>query len=788
MGGIKNKLSKLSNKVKNLLTNNRFLPLDGEGGRRSLPDKVTKAKSFCFTNTPHPMATPSALPAVGEGNNKPPFRKRRQMKSNRISIGGFDRLVRITKYTSLACLTLAILSTLVLNIISSYSYSKVNSNAEPVSNSSTSTLANTANTELDPTGISISISSYSSSSSTGSNDPNLSLSIPQGGGIATGRHTVEVSTGSSVIGYELQLSSNNDETALVNNDASSTSDSDSKPTIPTIAGQLYNPSILADKTYGYTLNNIDSSSGDSSLITSNIWIGLKPKTNPDTIDTVDDTELTIGQVNETSHNVYYGVNVQSPVELRAGEYSRQVVYTVVGELMPAPEVDSATPNVYKIDSIKKIQLVEFDLHALMSSGTVYQYKNGISQFFKLDNRIVDFATYSSTGFSSMVTVASNGQVYSFGKNNYGQLGNGTTVDVDKTSPANITSNFGSTVKRVFAGDYYYAALTEDGHVYMWGYGTRGNLGTGNSDNQSTPVDITANFSAIDGSIIDVVLTHDSRSAITFALTDTGHVYGWGCGENGALGTGKDQYEYYPVDITPNFDLDSGETIIQVVADGGNGNRGHGLALTDQGRVFAWGDNRDGELGDGSTTDSYLPKDITGNFELTGDDKIISIGAGVNRSYAVSVNGVVYRWGDDITVPTVISGDGKFIGINTSDVVFTTGVRPATSLLDGGGSVYAVDDNHPFLSGQNITNKFISEPLITLTGSNFTNVNNVYIDLNADGIMQSNEQCTDLIVNSDTELTCNVPTDNNIATGDYTMYIETPYNYTTTTFRYENYGE
>ena len=716
---------------------------------------------------------------------------------------------RITKYLGIACLSIAILSTLILNIANSYSSSKIESNAEPVSNSSASTLANT---ELDPTGISISISSYSSSSSTGSNDSNLSLSIPQGDGIATGRHTVEVSTGSSVIGYELQLSSNGDETALVNNDASSTSDSGSKPVIPTTTGTVDNPSILADKTYGYTLTDLSSGGAyggnddvsnaysDNPAVNTAIWSGLQPSTSPVTIATVD--KLTAGQVNETTHNIYYGVNIQNPVELRAGEYSRQVVYTVVGELMPAPEVDSTAPNVYKIDSIKKIQLVDTALYALMSSGTVYRY-GSISQFFKLDSRIVDFATYDTNDFSSMVFATGNGQVYSFGKNNYGQLGNGTTVDVDKTSPANITSNFGSTVKRVFAGDYYYAALTEDGRVYMWGYGARGNLGTGNSDNQSTPVDITANFSAIDGSIIDVVLTHDSRSAITFALTDTGHVYGWGCGENGALGTGDSQIEYYPVDITPNFDLDSGETIIQVVADGGNGNRGHGLALTDQGRVFAWGDNRNGALGDGSTTDSYLPKDITGNFELTGDDKIISIGAGVNRSYAVSANGVVYRWGDgDAMIPTVISGDGKFIGINTSDVVFTTGSRPVTSLLDGGGSVYAVSNNYPsFLSGQNITNKFISEPLITLTGSNFTNVNNVYIDLNADGIMQSNEQCTDLTVNSDTELTCNVPTDNNIATGDYTMYIETPYNYTATTFyietpynytattfRYENYGE
>ena len=59
----------------------KFLPLDGEGGRRSLPDEVTKAEGFCFTNTPHPMATPSALPAVGEGNDGSIYR------GDRVAIG-----------------------------------------------------------------------------------------------------------------------------------------------------------------------------------------------------------------------------------------------------------------------------------------------------------------------------------------------------------------------------------------------------------------------------------------------------------------------------------------------------------------------------------------------------------------------------------------------------------------------------------------------------------------------------------------------------------------------------
>ena len=93
--------------------------------------------------------------------------------NSRISIGGFDRVSKFTKYTSLACLTLAILSTLVLNIVSSYSSSKVNSNAEPVGNPSV--LANDStcdpNNTNAPSCISMSISSHSATGDT--NDGNL---------------------------------------------------------------------------------------------------------------------------------------------------------------------------------------------------------------------------------------------------------------------------------------------------------------------------------------------------------------------------------------------------------------------------------------------------------------------------------------------------------------------------------------------------------------------------------------------------------------------------------------
>ena len=109
MGGIKNKLSKLSN-------------------------KITQGS---------PWVRGAASRRLAEGS---------------LSTG--LNLTTLTKYLGIACLSLTILSTLILNIVSSYSSSNINSNAEPVSNSPTPTLANTT---LDPASISISISSYPSS-------------------------------------------------------------------------------------------------------------------------------------------------------------------------------------------------------------------------------------------------------------------------------------------------------------------------------------------------------------------------------------------------------------------------------------------------------------------------------------------------------------------------------------------------------------------------------------------------------------------------------------------------
>lgn len=253
----------------------------------------------------------------------------------------------------------------------------------------------------------------------------------------------------------------------------------------------------------------------------------------------------------------------------------------------------------------------------------------------------------------------------------------------------------------------------------------------------------------------------------------------------------------PIEITDRFNLNSSsERVVNLQAGNGSvGSTAYVLSLTNVGHVFAWGINEYGQLGDGSGGTDYAysgskssPVDITDYFDLSDGEMVKRIMVGrESSSYATTNFGRVFGWGAwywSRTVQTTpIDITDKF---PNSDIVQFAHNQP----------VYALDDNGKIYSSSNDANAVWSvlpdpgyvSPNITITGSNFTNVNNIYIDLNADGTMQSSEQCTDLTVNSDAELTCNVPTDNSISTGDYTMYIETPYNYTTTTFRYENHKE
>ena len=302
-------------------------------------------------------------------------------------MGGITTTISKVKYIGIASLTIAILSILILNIISSYSSSNVRTNAtnaEPTT-SDTSALAS-----IDPTAISISISSHSATGD--SNDGNLSLSIPQGGGLVAGRHTVSVNVGSEISKYSVYLNGgdNQNNTDLVNHLA------DSLPNTGSLATSISSLSWSEGSYFEYPANFPMYDNG---------WGVALPDSYPGVYSTKDSYEkiivdpikgtegaplylfsgmppLSVGQIDnggvgnaitrnktaESSVDVYYGVKVDNPSTMLAGDYTTNVIYTVVAELK-APSIDSVSPNPIRTGSSNRITL-EGDNLDIVSKVTI----------------------------------------------------------------------------------------------------------------------------------------------------------------------------------------------------------------------------------------------------------------------------------------------------------------------------------------------------------------------------------------------------------------------------------
>ena len=349
MGGIKNKLNKLSNKT-----------LFKLGSRLPSFSQPSKMPDWQISD----ICKPSHLGLYA---------------SKTI---GSPRPITLAKYTGIACLAIAILSTLVLNIVSSYSLSKVNSKAEPVSNSNAnvSTLAdNEASTNaLDPTSISISISISSHSATGDANDGNLSLSIPQGGGLVAGRHTVSVNVGSEIAKYSVYLNGgdNQNNTDLVNHLADSLPNTGSLATsIPSLSwsggsGFEYHPTNFPMYGNGWGVALPDSYPGTYSAKDSYekiivdpikgtegapayLFSGIPPLSDGQSGD--GGNRIATNKTTATSVDVYYGVKVDNPSTMLAGDYTTNVVYTVVAELK-TPSISGVSPNPIRTGTTNKITL------------------------------------------------------------------------------------------------------------------------------------------------------------------------------------------------------------------------------------------------------------------------------------------------------------------------------------------------------------------------------------------------------------------------------------------------
>jgi alpha-tubulin suppressor-like RCC1 family protein len=219
-----------------------------------------------------------------------------------------------------------------------------------------------------------------------------------------------------------------------------------------------------------------------------------------------------------------------------------------------------------------------------------------------------------------LALKSDGTVWAWGANYLGQLGDGTTTA--SLVPKQILSSSLSEVIAITAGYYHSLALKSDGTVWTWGKNSNGQLGDGTTTNILVPKQVLSGVIAI-----------AAGAFYSLALKSDGTVWGWGYNSDGELGDGTTTASLVPKQI-----LSSSFSGVIAIATGTY----HSMALKSDGTVLAWGSNSNGQLGDGATTDSLVPKQISSS-SLSG---VNAIAAGAYHSLALKSDGKVWAWGNN----------------------------------------------------------------------------------------------------------------------------------------------
>lgn len=256
---------------------------------------------------------------------------------------------------------------------------------------------------------------------------------------------------------------------------------------------------------------------------------------------------------------------------------------------------------------------------------------------------------TAQGVSHTLGLAANGTVYAWGSNSSGQLGTNNTTD--SSSPvAVVTSGTpmdGKKIVFIAAGHLNSYAIDEYGNVYTWGKNSRGALGDGTTQDRLKPVAVATSGTPMDGKkIIAVAPSYTQDNSINthvLALSVGGEVYSWGSGDYGSLGRGSTTASSVPVAVTTSGTPMAGEKIIKISA-GPN----YSVALSDDGSVYTWGGgwsgNPVGRLGDGSNTQRLVPVAVTTAGTPMAGKKIIDVAAGAGGVVALSDGGKLYSWG------------------------------------------------------------------------------------------------------------------------------------------------
>jgi alpha-tubulin suppressor-like RCC1 family protein len=231
----------------------------------------------------------------------------------------------------------------------------------------------------------------------------------------------------------------------------------------------------------------------------------------------------------------------------------------------------------------------------------------------------------------------NGRAWGWGNNNHGQIGDNSIVS--KVTPVSVLGTV-KTFCKITAGGVvnsssFTLALDKYGRAWSWGRNDVGQLGNNATISQRTPVSVLGGVKTF------CEISAGVNQPFALAIDKNGRAWAWGVNGNGQLGNNTVISQRTPVSV-----LGAVKTFCKVSVGGF-----HSLAIDKNGRLWAWGNNSNGQLGTNTSANSALtPVSVLGAIKT-----FCHIAGGNSQSIAIDKNGQAWGWGFNGSGQT---GDGS----------------------------------------------------------------------------------------------------------------------------------
>lgn len=377
--------------------------------------------------------------------------------------------------------------------------------------------------------------------------------------------------------------------------------------------------------------------------------------------------------------------------------------TVVAKLVP-----TSTAGPLEFNSVVAISAGGGHSLAVLANGDIYAWgDNGTGQLgngtvvpsevpVKVGADTVNWLK-SEPGNAFTVAQRSNGSLWSWGDNGFGQLGDGSLV-TPRTTPAEV-AGAARNWRTSASGLSHTVALRANGTLWAWGDNASGQLGDAAIIDNSTPqlISTTSPLSAAnDWSAVAAGDLH------TLALKADGTLWAFGDNSAGQLGIGTaDLNKTLPTQVVTTNPGSFDRNWIAIAAGGT-----HSLGLQADGTLWAWGDNGSGQLGDpGIVTSVNFPSQIVGLTPPTPgfNSSWVAVAAGQNHSLALQADGTLWAFGNNFTGqlgngdatlpnPPNQSAPVQVLNAGTAPYVSITAGDSFSAALQADGSLWSFGNN------------------------------------------------------------------------------------------------